>query len=508
MPTHFFPLTILTQHFEDETFLSEALNFHEISRLHSNQDTSVFNARINAEEVLKNAYANLLHTRISSQDVEIKEIKVEVVPPKKSLIWREPINLKFHVVEIKRDDGYFQAFVPAFIISVISRKKSEFEAKIKKEILSTLKRDGWTKSLQYLRWLERIEAVTIAKEEVAVQLKTTKQRAIEDERGNEEEKSVLKEVGTDLKKANLNAAYESEKQVEILAEIFKAKQKSSVLLVGSAGVGKTAIFQQLVRQYEKFDLKENEFWATSGSRLIAGQSGFGMWQERCQNLVKEANKRNAIIHLGNLVELLEVGKSESSMQGIASFLRPKIARGELLVVCECTPEQLPILERRDPHLLSAFQQIKIEEPDQKTSLKILEFVAKEFAQVKEKDAQKTETEAIKTIDAIHRRFSTYTAFPGKPVRFLRNVFADLERNEPLSRQKVYREFSNETGLPELLLNDEIQLKLNETEKFFAERVIGQDEAVKLITNLIATVKAKLTRPKIARGELLVVCECT
>ncbi len=205
---------------------------------------------------------------------------------------------------------------------------------------------------------------------------------------------------------------------------------------------------------------------------------------------------------GNLIELLEVGQSEHSTQGIASFLRPKMARGELPAVAECTPEQIPILERRDPQLLGAFQQIRLEEPTRETVLKILESVAKEFAQVSDKSDRRTETEAIKTVDAIHRRFSTYSAFPGKPVRFLRNVFADLGRDEPLSPPNIYREFSNQTGLPELLLNDQIQLNLSETEKFFAKRVIGQDAAVKLITNLIATVKAKLTRPKKPIASLL------
>lgn len=495
MPTLFFPLTILTQHFEDETYLSQAVNFHEISRFNTNKDNAIFNARLNAEQTLKDAYANLLHTRIVPPNIEIKEITVEAVPPKKSEAWREPVNLKIHVLQIEREDGYFEAFVPAFVISIITRKKAEFEAKIKREILSTLKRDGWTKSLKNLRWIERIENVTIETEEVAVTLPTAKQRAIAEEKGDEEEKSVLNEVGTDLTKSSLDAAYENGKQVENLAEILRAKQKSSILLVGSAGVGKTAVFHEIVRRRENLELKENQFWATSGSRLIAGQSGFGMWQERCQNLVKEAKKRNAIIHLGNLIELLEVGKSTHSTQGIASFLRPKIARGEIIVVCECTPEQLPILERRDPYLLGAFQQIKIEEPDKKTSLKILESVSKEFAQVTDEKDRLTETEAIKIVDAIHRRFSTYSAFPGKPVRFLRNIFADLERNQPLSPTKVYREFSNETGLPELLLNDEIPLNLSETEKFFSQKVVGQDEAVKLVTNLIATVKAKLTRPK-------------
>ena len=294
-----------------------------------------------------------------------------------------------------------------------------------------------------------------------------------------------------------------EKQTTVLAEIFKAKQKTSVLLVGPSGIGKTAIFNELVRQREKFGLQENEFWATGGARLIAGQTGFGMWQKRVQKLITEVQKRNAILHLGNLVELLEVGKSNSSTQGIASFLRPKIFRGEIITVAECTPEQLPIIERRDPNLLSAFQQILTEEPDKKTSLKILELVAREFApEVPDEKTRQTEAEAIKTIEALHRRFSTYSAFPGRPVRFLRNLFQELRAAETLTPNKVYKAFSNETGLPEMLLNDRITLDLAETEKFFAGKVIGQTEAVNLVTKLIATVKTKLTRPRRPVASLL------
>jgi ATP-dependent Clp protease ATP-binding subunit ClpC len=502
MPTHFFPLTILTQEFEDETYLAEALNFHEISRFHTKQDDAVFNVRLNAEQILKDVYANALHARLAPEAVEIREFQIEVAPPKKSAAWREPVNLKIHAVCWAREDGYFLAFIPAFKIVVLSRRASDFEAKIEREILSALKRDGWTKSLQYLRWLERIENVRLQTEELAVTLPTARQRAVAEEKDEREEKSVLSETGTDLTKIDLRAAYETEKQVRILAEIFRSRQPASVLLVGASGVGKTAIFHELVRRRGEFNLNENEFWATDGARLIAGQFGFGMWQARCQKLIAEAKQRRAILHLGNLIELTEVGKSMSLTQGIASFLRPKIARGEISVVCECAPEQIPILERRDPNLLSAFQQIRVEEPDRKTSLKILESVAKEFAPVTDEKKRKTEARAIKTVEAVHRRFSTYSAFPGRPVRFLRNLFHALEADEPLAPNAVYRAFSNETGLPEMLLNDETALDLAETENFFARRVVGQTEAVNLVTKLIATVKAKLTRPRKPIASLL------
>ncbi|MBX7173753.1 MAG: AAA family ATPase [Pyrinomonadaceae bacterium] len=496
MPTYFFPLTILTQHFEDETHLAEALNFPEISRFNSKAENAVFSARVNAEQSLKDAYTNFLHTKIVSGEVELNEAVVEINPPHKSSAWREPIELKFHVLHINREDDYLQAYVPALGIAVLSKKSKDFDELIKKEIISTLRREGFAKSLKNLRWLQRVEGVTITKEELAVSLPTTKQKAIAEEKENEDEKSVLEEVGDDLNKIRLNPAYQVSDKVEALAEFFKGKKRKSLLLVGASGVGKTAIFHQLVRQAYSLGLKDTQFWATSGARLIAGQGGFGMWQERCTRLVAEAKKIDVVLHLGNLVELLEVGKSTHSTQGIASFLRPKIARGEICVVTECTPEQLPILERRDPNLLSAFQQIRIEELSKKNCLEVLRMVAKEFP------SNKTDDEAIKTVDATYRRYSTYTALPAKPVRFLRNLFHELEFDQPLTPSLVYKSFSNETGLPEMLLNDEIALDLIKTEQFFQQRVIGQDEAIKLVIDLVATIKAKLTRPKKPIASLL------
>ncbi|HRH42137.1 MAG TPA: AAA family ATPase [Pyrinomonadaceae bacterium] len=496
MPTYFFPLTILTQHFEDETHLAEALNFHEISRFNSNAENAVFSARVNAEQSLKDAYTNFLHTKIVSGEVELNEVIVKIIPPHKSSAWREPIELKFHVLQINREDEYLQAYVPALGIAVLSKKSKDFDELIKKEIISTLRREGFAKSLKNLRWLQRVEDVTITKEELAVTLPTTKQKAIAEEKENEDEKSVLEEVGDDLNKISLNPAYQVSDKVEALAEFFKGKKRKSLLLVGASGVGKTAIFHQFVLQAYFLGLKDTQFWATSGARLIAGQGGFGMWQERCTKLVAEAKKIDLVLHLGNLIELLEVGKSTHSTQGIASFLRPKIARGELCVVTECTPEQLPILERRDPNLLSAFQQIRVEELSKKDCLQVLRMVAKEFP------SNKTDDEAIKKIDATYRRYSAYTALPAKPVRFLRNLFHELEFDQPLTPSLVYKSFSNETGLPEMLLNDEIALDLIKTEQFFQQRVIGQDEAIKLVIDLIATIKAKLTRPKKPIASLL------
>ena len=72
-----------------------------------------------------------------------------------------------------------------------------------------------------------------------------------------------------------------------------------------------------------------------------------LWQERCQKLCREAAKSSSILHLSNLAELLEVGRARRGQQSVGSFLRPWIARGEVLTIAECTPEQVSVLGRND-----------------------------------------------------------------------------------------------------------------------------------------------------------------
>ena len=103
-----------------------------------------------------------------------------------------------------------------------------------------------------------------------------------------------------------------------------------------------------------------------------------MWQERCDALWQEAEKTNAIVHFGNLMELMDTGKSEHNTQGLASFFRQRFARRQALAILECTPEQLSVVEREDPGTLKVFRQLVIDEPSPDASRKILKRYADEF----------------------------------------------------------------------------------------------------------------------------------
>jgi DNA polymerase III delta prime subunit len=243
-----------------------------------------------------------------------------------------------------------------------------------------------------------------------------------------------------------------------------------------------------------------------------------MWQERCNSLWQEAEKTHAIVHFGNLVELVDTGKSEYDTQGLASFFRQRFARRQALAILECTPEQLSVVEREDPGTLKVFRQLTIEEPSPEASRKILKRFATEFprhtAATKTKgkrrlaaiQARRTTTPitdpALDLLDRLHRRFAGYSAYPSRPIRFLRGLIESQHESEQISNSEVIAAFATETGLPLFLLDDRVGFDTEHTAQWFEKRVIGQSAAVRLIVELLATVKAGLTRPRRPIASLL------
>jgi ATP-dependent Clp protease ATP-binding subunit ClpC len=503
MPKYDFLLTALVRALENDTFLAEALFFPEFCRYGVNLGRLQESLRANAVQVVESLPALELHRRRSGLLPDTGEISLTVEPPPRSVAWREPVELRFHVARWEQGERERIVYVPALGIEIVGMQAAAgaLDGMVESHVRTTLMRMKAAASLKALVWLEREQSLSVTKLSFSAQINTPKQHALRDAEGEERQKSVLAEVGTNLTQTALPEAYEMDEVVARLAEALTGREPQSVLLVGPSGVGKTAAVHELVRRRRKLQLGHTPFWATSGSRLVAGMTGFGMWQERCRQLWREAAKEKAILHLGNLVELMEVGKYVGNAQGVAGFLRPYIARGDLLVVAECAPEQLPVVEREDPHLLDAFLQIRIEEPTPERGREILVRFAREAAK-KSGGAEQLGAGGVERVDRLHRRYATYSAYPGRPLRFLKNLLADREPTRELTPREVTHAFSRETGLPLLLLDEAARLDLDATREWFAARVVGQPEAVGLIVDLLATVKAGLTRPRRPIASLL------
>src|SRR5262249_13889174 len=150
-------------------------------------------------------------------------------------------------------------------------------------------------------------------------------------------------------------------------------------------------------------------------------------------------------------ELLEVGKASRGEQSVGGFLRPWIARGEVLAIAECTPEQFGAIERNEPHLAGCFQALTILERTPGQTRLVLEQVF-DAATGKAPENSREIKPALDALHALHQRYATYSARPGRPLRFLKNLLADRFPAKELDERDVIAGFSRETGLPLMLLD--------------------------------------------------------
>jgi ATP-dependent Clp protease ATP-binding subunit ClpA len=525
MPLVDLPIFLVTQELDENVRLARALLFPEVVALHERADKLQAAVAKLAREVIARSPPIEVHRRVCPAEPVLGEVVIDVAPAARSAGWLTPLPLRFHVLRWRSADQTGSvAFVPALDLFVVSGREDEMEELVPRHIRFALARRRLTENLFELIQLDRVREVSVTREVITPDVRTPKRIAAEQDKAAEPTRPIIEEVGYELKDEAVGPAYEVDDLVERIAEALSGRNARSVLLIGPSGVGKTAAFGELFRRRRDYQMSHWPVWVTSGARLVAGQAGFGMWQARAQRLVREAHKAGALVHLGNLVELMEVGKAGGSNFGIASFLRPALARGDFLAVAECTPEQVPLIERANPHLLSVFEQIRVEEPSAESGRMILlagalAWQADHAPARRGKSGEPAVNEppiteaALEMLDRLHRRYATYSAAPGRPLRFLRNLLQDRQARRdatfvisgepaPIGPLDVTAAFARETGLPLFLLDDETPLDLEAARRHFWSRVIGQAAAVDLVTDLLATVKSALNRPRRPIASLL------
>ena len=471
-------------------------------------------------------------------------IEIKLKAPVRSAEWVEPIHVSLSVFRWELSDGMSMVRVPALGCELFGPAGDINDEVIQEQIRVSLVRLGDRYSLGDVRrrFLQRSFEYRqlqleypLRSEQAGVDALDTKavQAAFR------KKTATLRAVASNLMLAELDPVFGRDQQVSELAEYLSGLTPQSILLVGPAGVGKTAIVHQLVHRLQELkpvdgstrkanaadsaprsnaepgsdaartsstnqlaqsagiaSLAGRLVWSTTGSRLVSGMSGLGMWQERCLKLIREAHATQAIVHVGSIIELMEAGKIEGQ-PGVASMIRQAVARGRLLIIAECTPEQVAIIEREEPLLLRSLVRYDVSEPPAAEITTILKLAAHEharLAQRRRKPLTQFSDSAIEELHRLHRRYATYSALPAQPLRLMQTILERSQAGATIESADVARAFATQTGLPRFLVDDSIAVDLDKIRARLATHVIGQPEPIDLVVNLIATLKSRLTRP--------------
>lgn len=329
---------------------------------------------------------------------------------------------------------------------------------------------------------------------------------------------VLKRIGvalhTQAAEGELERAHGRDREVGELVDQL-GQPGACVVLVGPRGVGKTTVLNELVMavhaRTKDDELGPRPVVFVDASRLIAGEGFFGDWQQQCLDVVNEAIDADVVLFLGDVLALLDAGKSAHSDQNVSLLLKPYLAGRRLTVVAEATTANWAKVELRDAGFARLFSPYRLEEPDAAGVGAILEAVGAELA---EETGLVIQPEALAAVDELSTRFRGEGARLGQAVHFLRRLVDDAafqaeqsERNDPpppLGRAAVVERLCAETGMPTFLIQDDVPLDPAQVQAHFRARLIGQDDAVQRMTDLVSLMKAGLSDLERPLGSFLFV----
>lgn len=194
--------------------------------------------------------------------------------------------------------------------------------------------------------------------------------------------SVLTKIGTNLtdqaRQHLLDPVIGRNKEIQETAEILARRTKNNPVLVGDAGVGKTAVIEGLAQAIINGDvpaaIKNKEIISIDISSLEAGTQYRGSFEENIQNIIKEVKETgNIILFFDEIHQILGAGSTggDSGSKGLADILKPALSRGELTVIGATTQDEYRNTILKNAALARRFNEVKVNAPSAQDTFNIL-----------------------------------------------------------------------------------------------------------------------------------------
>jgi ATP-dependent Clp protease ATP-binding subunit ClpC len=357
-----------------------------------------------------------------------------------------------------------------------------------------------------------------------------------------------------------------EKEIERVMQVLSRRTKNNPVLIGEPGVGKTAVVeglaQGIVRGEVPETLKDKQLYTLDLGSLVAGSRYRGDFEERLKKVLKEIRTRGDIIlFIDELHTLVGAGAAEGAIDA-ASILKPMLARGELQTIGATTLDEYRKYVEKDAALERRFQPIQVGEPSVSHTVEILKglrdryeahhritisdsalvaaatladrYISDRFLPDKAIDlideagarmrirrmtappdlrefdekianVRRDKESAIDAQDferAAHLRDSEKTLLGQKGEREKQWKSGDLDVVAEVDDEQIAEVLANWTGIPVFKLTEEETTRLLRMEDELHKRIIGQEEAVKSVSQAIRRTRAGLKDPKRPSGSFI------
>lgn len=330
---------------------------------------------------------------------------------------------------------------------------------------------------------------------------------------------LLDKYGRDLteqaKQGKIGPAIAREREIRAVARTLARSKKNNPLLLGDAGVGKTAVVEGLAYAIHEGSAPEpllnRRIVQIEIGTLVAGTSLRGQFEERLIGIVDEVRRAgNVIMFIDEIHTIVGAGDTIDSNLDAANILKPALARGDLVCIGATTHEEYRRAIAQDPALERRFRTVDIEEPSEQDTLTIL---SQQRARLETHHGVTIRPETLEAAVRLSVRYLPDRRLPDKALDLLDEACTrviirtiapddDTEAQTEVRIENIADVLSDWTGIPISELTSDEKHRLSGLESALMARVVGQDDAVSTVADAVKTSRAGLGDPNRPIGVFL------
>lgn len=262
---------------------------------------------------------------------------------------------------------------------------------------------------------------------------------------------ILEKLGTNLTEQARDGLLDSvigrENEIQETAEILSRRTKNNPILVGDAGVGKTAIVeglaQAIVNGKVPEAIRDKEIYSIDLSSLEAGTQYRGSFEENIKDLVKEVKAAgNIILFFDEIHQIIGTGSTggEDGGKGLADIIKPALSRGELTVIGATTQDEYRNTILKNAALARRFNDVVVNEPNADNTLKILKGIKNLY---EEHHHVKLPDDVLKATVDYSIQYIPQRTLPDKAIDLIDMTAAHLAAHQPENDETALKEKLNQ-----------------------------------------------------------------
>jgi ATP-dependent Clp protease ATP-binding subunit ClpA len=321
--------------------------------------------------------------------------------------------------------------------------------------------------------------------------------------GNESAESALEKYAVNLNqealKGNIDPLIGRDLEVERTIQVLCRRRKNNPLLVGEAGVGKTAIAEGLAKRIVEEQvpdvLLDSVIYSLDLGALVSGTKYRGDFEKRLKGLINELKKQpEAILFIDEIHTIIGAGASSGGVMDASNLIKPVLSSGHLRCIGSTTYQEYRGIFEKDHALARRFQKIDVLEPSIEDTVQILKGLKSRF---EEHHGLKYSAEALRLAVDLSARYITDRHLPDKAIDVIdeagarQRLLAEDQRKDVIDVAEIEDIVAKIARVPVQSVSASDKDKLANLEKNLKMLVFGQDEAIAELASAIKLSRAGL-----------------